>query len=81
MWEYGIEIPLHSLREEFELAGLTDIQESGIAFDTALDFFDFLPEQQTLKDVVKEWYDALTMEEKRLFPGYLIAASGTVTHS
>jgi 2-polyprenyl-3-methyl-5-hydroxy-6-metoxy-1,4-benzoquinol methylase len=78
VWGYGTEIPLHSLKEEFGLAGLTDIQECGIAFDTALDFLDFLPERQTLKNVVKEWYDALTEEEKGMFPGYLIAASGTV---
>ena len=65
--------------EEFELAGLTDIQESNIAFDSALDFLDFLPEQQTLKNVVKEWYNELPEQEKRLFPGYLIAASGTVS--
>jgi len=79
VWGYGVEIPLHSLREEFELAGLTDIQESNIAFDSALDFLDFLPEQQTLKNVVKEWYNELPEQEKRLFPAYLIAASGTVS--
>lgn len=77
-WAYGVEIPLYSLKEEFELAGLVEIEEYDIAIDAAFDFLDFLPEQQTLRSVMKDWYNALTEQEKSLFPGYLIVTAGTV---
>ena len=78
VWEYGVEIPLYSLKEEFELTGLADIEECDIAFDTALDFLDFLPERQTLKAAIKDWYETLREQEKSLCQGYLIVAAGTV---
>lgn len=77
-WGYGFEIPLHSLKEEFEQAGLSNVKEFDIAIDTAFDFLEFLPEQQTLKAVFKDWYEELSDKERGLFPGYLIVTSGTV---
>ncbi|TYP76345.1 class I SAM-dependent methyltransferase [Paenibacillus methanolicus] len=77
-WAYGVEIPLASLREEFEAAGLEEIEESELAFETGLDFLDFLPERETLKTVIRQWAQGLEVEERALFPGYLIVASGKV---
>lgn len=77
-WDYGLEMPLHSLKEEFQLVGLSDVKEFDIAFDTAFDFLDFLPEQQTLKAVFKDWYEELPEQERGLVPGYLIVTAGTV---
>jgi 2-polyprenyl-3-methyl-5-hydroxy-6-metoxy-1,4-benzoquinol methylase len=79
VWPYGVELPLHSMKEEFQLAGLEDIQEFDIAFDAGLDFLSFLPEAQTMKDVFREWADTLTGQEKQsLLQGYLIVTSGIV---
>ncbi|MFC4100287.1 class I SAM-dependent methyltransferase [Paenibacillus xanthanilyticus] len=77
-WGYGLEIPLESLREEFEEAGLAGIEESTLAFETGLDFLDFLPERETLKAAMREWAQGLSEAERAAFPGYLIVASGRV---
>ncbi|OXM85346.1 hypothetical protein CF651_15750 [Paenibacillus rigui] len=78
-WPYGTEVPVASLQEEFRLAGLEVELETNIGFVQSLDFLDFIPGSQMLKQWAVQWYDALDAEEKaRLFPGYLLLTAGRV---
>ncbi|MDQ0268281.1 class I SAM-dependent methyltransferase [Cytobacillus purgationiresistens] len=77
-WMYGIEEPVTSLKEEFAQSGITLLSERDIGFVNSLDFLDFIPNVQPLKDKIHEWYTELTESEKSAFPGYLLVSVGRV---
>ncbi|OPH61409.1 hypothetical protein BC351_14810 [Paenibacillus ferrarius] len=77
-WMYGTEIPVDSLKQEFELAGIEVDKEQNIGFIQSMDFLDFIPGAELLKQSAVEWYKELSDEEKVVFPGYLLAILGTV---
>lgn len=77
-WMYGRETPVLSLRDEFAVGRITLLEEFSVGFVNSLDFLDFIPGSQPVKQWMRHWYDGLTKEEQDLFPGYLLASVGRV---
>lgn len=77
-WMYGSEDPVESLREEFRLAGIEVERETDIGFVQSMEFLDFIPGTQFLKQWAAIWYNGLSDDERRTFPGYLLATIGRV---
>lgn len=75
-WPYGVEMPVATLEETFQLAGIRLIGEYGIGFEESLEFLDFIPEMRPFKDWLRLWHSRLGQEEQKLFPGYLLLAHG-----
>ncbi|MFZ5942982.1 MAG: class I SAM-dependent methyltransferase [Bacillota bacterium] len=73
-WPYGIENPLSSLIPAAEKAGLKVLREYSIGFINGLDFLVFVPGGQYLQYEMKSFYQRLSTEEQKLFPGYLIVS-------
>ncbi len=74
-WPYGLEIPIHSLREDFEAAGLHVISESSIGTRHAL---SFLPAEHPLRAALSAWFDSMppsAMDDCE--QGYLLVTIGS----
>ena len=71
-WEYGLEIPKHSLGEEFSRAGLSVIKEYTIGTEWAL---SFLPK----KHYVRKFFEKMKKDGYSLdkyMQGYLLVTIG-----
>lgn len=78
-WRYGTEIPMDSLREAFRLAEIEAELETDIGFVQSLDFLDFIPGAEVVKQWAAAWYETLDENErKEASPGYLLLTAGTV---
>ncbi|UQZ87443.1 biotin biosynthesis protein BioC [Paenibacillus konkukensis] len=77
-WMYGIEEPVLTVEDEFRRSGIEWIGETNIGFLNSLDFLDYIPEAQPVKQAIRQWYETLPAEEQRLFPGYLLVSAGKV---
>lgn len=75
-WMYGVEEPVLTLAKEFEDSGIPLLEESDIGFVNSLDFFDFIPQSDIMKQSIIQWYQALSAEEQSFFPGYLLVSVG-----
>lgn len=74
IWKYGLEIPILSLREDFEAAGLHVVSEYSVGARHAL---KFLPANHPLRKALSEWIDSLSPEELRdCNQGYLLVTIG-----
>jgi len=74
IWSYGLEIPILSLREDFEAAGLHVVSEYSVGARHAL---IFLPAKHPLRKALSEWIDSLSPEELRdCNQGYLLVTIG-----
>ncbi|MDK2823194.1 MAG: hypothetical protein PWQ67_587 [Clostridia bacterium] len=73
-WPYGIEDPVSSLVPVARKAGLNVIREYSIGFINALDFLIFLPGGQYLQNEMINFFQNLSTEEQKLFPGYLLVS-------
>lgn len=81
-WRYGTEIPIDSLREAFRQAEIEVELETDIGFVQSLDFLDFIPGAEVVKQWAASWYKTLEEKErKEAFPGYLLLTAGTVNPS
>ncbi|WP_341479991.1 class I SAM-dependent methyltransferase [Paenibacillus dendrobii] len=77
-WPYGVEMPVESLKDAFGKAGIQMSEERCIGFLESLDFLDFIPDGLHVKSGLRQWYASLEMEERRLFPGYLLLTHGII---
>ena len=71
-WEYGLEIPRHSLANEFVAAGIKNVKEYTIGTEWAL---SFLPK----KHYVRKYYERLMKDGYNLddiMQGYLLVTIG-----
>ncbi|WP_018131908.1 class I SAM-dependent methyltransferase [Effusibacillus pohliae] len=80
IWMYGREDPVDTLQNEFHTSEIRLLEEFPIGFINSLDFLDFIPQSQPVKQWIGQWYQTLTDEERSLFPGYLLVTAGTVGH-
>lgn len=73
-WVYGLEIPLLSLRGEFEAAGLVVLSEYSVGATHAL---NFLPKEHPLSKGLNSWMNSLSPEELlSCHQGYLLVTIG-----
>lgn len=75
-WMYGVEDPVTTLAQEFERSGISLLDETDIGFINSLDFLDFIPQSDIIKQSITQWYQELSIEEQSLFPGYLLVSVG-----
>lgn len=75
-WQYGIEVPIVSLENQFKDAGLNLAEEFSTGFEDALGQFRSFKETQTATDLINLFYNSVSDEEKRLFEGYLVCSIG-----
>ncbi|MCC6445389.1 MAG: methyltransferase domain-containing protein [Armatimonadetes bacterium] len=54
-WPYGLEKPIHSLRDDFEAAGLKVVEEKSPGARHAL---QFLPQNHPLRKILTDWMEA-----------------------
>jgi len=75
VWPYGLEIPLISMREDFEAAGLRLVSEYSVGTSHAL---SFLPENHPLRKSLYTWMrDMPPSNLQNCNQGYLLATIGT----
>ena len=73
-WQYGLETPQESLKEQFEKAGLVNVKEYTIGDEHAL---NFLPRDHYLHIALKQWIlDMEQNERKTCGQGYLLVTIG-----
>jgi malonyl-CoA O-methyltransferase len=73
-WSYGLEIPLFSMRSEFENAGLRVASEYSIGAKHAL---GFLPENHPLRNSLASWLGGLSSNDlEKSNQGYLLVTIG-----
>lgn len=73
-WQYGLEIPQESLKEQFEKAGFINVREYTIGDEHAL---DFLPKDHYLYIALKQWMLDMEEEERKTCgQGYLLVTIG-----
>jgi len=73
-WRYGRELPIASLREDYEAAGLRMLREYSVGARHAL---EFLPEKHPLRRALAAWLPAGAAEPPEdLRQGYLLVAVG-----
>lgn len=73
-WQYGLEIPQESLKEQFEKAGFVNVREYTIGDEHAL---NFLPKDHYLYIALKQWIvDMEESERKTCGQGYLLVTIG-----
>jgi malonyl-CoA O-methyltransferase len=73
-WKYGLEIPILSLRKEFEAVGLHSISEFSIGAKLAL---GFLPAGHLLRNSLNNWIESLSPKElQSCNQGYLLVTIG-----
>ncbi len=78
-WLYGIEMPLLSLREEFEAAGMKVLSEYSIAAKHSV---RFLPRAHPMREAVTNWMESLSLKElQSCNQGYLLVTVGVKNHS
>ncbi|WP_246239636.1 glycosyltransferase [Paenibacillus anseongensis] len=77
-WRYGTEIPVDSLKQEFELSDIEVEEERNIGFIQSMDFLDYIPGAEIIKQSAIEWYSELNDKEREFFPGYLLVTLGSV---
>ena len=71
-WEYGLEIPRHSLQQEFALAGITVEREYSIGSSFAQ---NFLPKDHYLRQMIAQLLaDGFDLDE--MMQGYLLVTIG-----
>jgi len=73
-WPYGIEVPVGTLVSAATKAGLKLLREYSIGFINALDFLNFVPGGQYVRQAMIDFYRHLSEEEKEKFPGYLLVS-------
>lgn len=74
IWPYGLEIPILSLRDDFEAAGLHVVSEYSVGARHAL---NFLPTDHPLRKALSAWMESLSTEELRdCHQGYLLVTIG-----
>jgi ubiquinone/menaquinone biosynthesis C-methylase UbiE len=74
-WRYGLEMPILSLRPDYEAAGLRVEEEFSIAPKQAL---AFLPPEHPLKEHLLAWIDRMPLRDLRdCNQGYLLVTIGT----
>jgi hypothetical protein len=71
-WEYGLELPQYSLRQEFLEAGMRVTEEYTIGEDHAL---NFLPKRHYLHDALHRWQKENICEDN-CGQGYLLVTVG-----
>jgi len=71
-WQYGLELPQYSLREEFQMAGLLVDEEYSIGFEHGL---TFLPKWDPIRILLSLLSKSLG-QEKSLLQGYLLVTVG-----
>lgn len=74
IWPYGPEHPVDSLAFICHEAKLELVHEYSSGFPVALDFLDFIPGSRPFKELLRSLYEDLPVEEKKLFPGYLLVS-------
>jgi len=73
-WPYGLKIPVLSLRDDFEAAGLQVVSEYSVGARHAL---NFLPTDHPLRKALSAWMESLSTEElKDCHQGYLLVTIG-----
>ncbi|MEJ5376952.1 MAG: methyltransferase domain-containing protein [bacterium] len=73
-WPYGLEIPILSLREDFEAVGLYVMSECSVGEKHAL---SFLPADHPLRKALSSWIESMSLEELRdCNQGYLLVTIG-----
>ena len=74
IWPYGMEIPILSLREDFEAVGLQVVAEYSVGAKHAL---NFLPEKHPLRKALAAWMESMSPEELwSCNQGYLLVTIG-----
>jgi ubiquinone/menaquinone biosynthesis C-methylase UbiE len=77
-WPYGLEIPILSLRNDFESIGLRVVQEYSVGARHAL---NFLPGDHVLRNALAVWMQDKTEQELRdCNQGYLLITKGSKPH-
>jgi hypothetical protein len=77
-WPYGLEIPILSLRNDFESIGLRVVQEYSVGARHAL---NFLPGDHVLRNALAVWMQDKTDQELRdCNQGYLLITKGSKPH-
>ncbi|WP_438350061.1 class I SAM-dependent methyltransferase [Paenibacillus sp. FA6] len=76
VWMYGVEEPVTTLVNEFESSGIPLLSETDIGFVNSLDFLDFIPQSDIIKQSIIQWYQELSAEDQNFFPGYLLVSVG-----
>ncbi len=73
-WIYGWEMPIKSLRDEFEAVGLEVVEEYSLAGHWAL---NFMPKDHPLRTALADWVKEKTEQELRdMNQGYLLLTKG-----
>jgi len=72
-WQYGMEIPQESLREQFEEVGLINIMEYTIGDEHAL---NFLPQDHYLRLALSQWISDMSEDRGTCGQGYLLVTIG-----
>ena len=72
-WEYGLEMPQSSLRDEFIQAGFVNIKEYTIGTFESL---NFLPENHYLKIALKQLFEDNCLDTEDFGQGYLLVTIG-----
>ena len=74
-WPYGIEIPISSLHDDYEAAGLRVISEVSVGANHAL---SFLPDGHPLRRALSDWLEALPPDVlQECNQGYLLVTIGS----
>jgi ubiquinone/menaquinone biosynthesis C-methylase UbiE len=74
-WPYGLELPIFSLREDFEAAGLRVSGEHSVGGRHAI---EFIPADHPARAVIERWVGTRPEEELREWnQGYLLVTLGT----
>jgi malonyl-CoA O-methyltransferase len=73
-WKYGYEMPILSLRKEFEAVGLNSITEITVGVKQGL---NFIPRNHSLRKPLSNWIKSFDQKElKSSHQGYLLVTTG-----
>ena len=73
-WQYGLEIPILSLREEFGAVGINSVVEFTVGAKQSL---SFLPEKHPLRKTLSNWMQGMSaVELQDCHQGYLLVSIG-----
>lgn len=78
-WPYGKEELTTTLENVMRESGIIFKEEYNVGFLNSLDFLDFIPDAGAIKEFMTSWYNTLSAEDKKRFPGYLLVSVGELS--
>lgn len=73
-WPFGMEVPLATLLPQSQEAGLEVETETSVGFETACQLAGSVPGGALFASYARFFYQQAAMEERSLFPGYLLVS-------